>query len=130
MSMSNNRSRKSGQQPLQSQRQLKVAELISMSVINCLRKGKGLDIRLYDMPLTITKVKVSADLRIASCYFLPFNTKLALEDISDALESSKYVIRHYVTKEINLKYSPELRFFHDDAFLNAARVEQLLSNLK
>jgi len=113
----------------QSQRQLKVSQLISAAVIDCLRKGKRIDIRLLSMPLTITKVNISPDLKVANCYFLPFNTNLTRDIILEALEESKYVIRQHVTKEINLKYSPEIRFYYDQAFENAAEIEHLLKNL-
>jgi ribosome-binding factor A len=81
------------------------------------------------MPLTITKVNISPDLKIANCYFLPFNTTLPSDIILEALEESKYAIRQHVTKEINLKYSPEIRFYYDEAFENAAKIEQLLKDL-
>ena len=113
----------------QSQRQLKVSQLISAAVIDCLRKGKRIDIRLLSMPLTITKVNISPDLKVANCYFLPFNTNLSRDIILEALEESKYVIRQNVTKEINLKYSPEIRFYYDQAFENAVEIENLLKNL-
>ncbi len=113
----------------QSQRQLKVSGLISAAVIDCLRKGKRIDIRLVPMSLTITKVNISPDLKIANCYFLPFNTNLSSDIILEALEESKYAIRQHVTKEINLKYSPEIRFYYDQAFENAAKIEQLLKEL-
>lgn len=92
-------------------------------------KGKRVDIRLIPMPLTITKVSISADLKVASCYFLPFNTNLSRNEILEALEESKYIIRQYVTKEINLRYSPEIRFFYDQAFENAAKINLLLNKL-
>ena len=44
-------------------------------------------------------------------------------------EESKHIIRQYVTKEINLKYSPEIRFFYDQAFENAAKIDLLLNKL-
>ena len=113
----------------QSQRQLKVSGLISAAVIDCLRKGKRIDIRLVPMSLTITKVNISPDLKIANCYFLPFNTNLSSDIILEALEESKYAIRQHVTKEINLKYSPEIRFYYDQACENAAKIEQLLKEL-
>ncbi|MFK7967605.1 MAG: 30S ribosome-binding factor RbfA [Rickettsiaceae bacterium] len=113
----------------QSQRQLKVSQLISSAVVDCLRKGKRMDIRLISMPLTITKVNISPDLKIANCYFLPFNTILSSDVILEALEESKYVIRQHVTKEINLKYSPEIRFYYDQASENAAEIEDLLKSL-
>lgn len=119
-----------GGEKAQSQRQLRVAELIGASIISCIRKGRGLDTRLYNMPLTVTKVNVCADLSIASCYVVPFNTSLSKEEILDSLEKSKYVIRHYVTEEINLRYSPELRFFYDSSFENVEKVDKLFESFK
>lgn len=113
----------------QSQRQLKVSQAIQSAVTDVLRKGKGLDVRLFAMPLTITKVNISSDLKVANCYFLPFNTKLTSVEILAALDESKYFIRQHVTREINLKYSPEIRFHYDKAFENAAKIELLLKSL-
>jgi ribosome-binding factor A len=92
-------------------------------------KGKGIDMRLIPIPLTITKVNITPDLKVANCYFLPFNTKLSEEEILKALEESRHIIRQYVTKEINLKYSPEIRFFYDQAFENADKIDLLLNKL-
>ena len=92
-------------------------------------KGKGVDMRLIPIPLTITKVNITPDLKVANCYFLPFNTNLSRNEILEALEESKYIIRQYVTKEINLRYSPEIRFFYDQAFENAAKINLLLNKL-
>ena len=92
-------------------------------------KGKGIDMRLIPIPLTITKVNITPDLKVANCYFLPFNTKLSEEEILKALEESRHIIRQYVTKEINLKYSPKIRFFYDQAFENAAKINLLLNKL-
>jgi len=113
----------------QSQRQLKVSQIIGAAIIDCLMKGKGIDMRLIPIPLTITKVNITPDLKVANCYFLPFNTKLSEEELLKALEESRYIIRQYVTKEINLKYSPEIRFFYDQAFENAAKINLLLNKL-
>jgi ribosome-binding factor A len=110
----------------QSQRQLKVAGLINSALIDCFRKGKMLDPRLEPCPLTITKVNISPDLSVVNCFFLPFNTNYTTEQLLEALEASKYDIRAFVTKEVNLKYSPEVRFHYDLGFENTAAVEALL----
>ncbi len=123
-----------------SHRQERVAILINNALINALRRGKMVDERLINCPITITRIKVSGDLKTADCYFLPFNLKpldaetaKTLEakekDLLDALNKSKYAIRHFVTEEINLKYSPELRFHYDHSFDNAYKVEELLKRL-
>lgn len=109
-----------------SHRVQRVESLISGALIEVLRKGKQLDPLLINCPLSITKVEVTKDLKIAKCYFLPFNTNLTVEQLLEALEKSKFAIRDFVTKKINLKYSTEIRFYFDYGFENARLVDQYL----
>jgi len=112
-----------------SHRQQKLASIINETLIEILQRGKMLDTRLFDCPLTITKIIVTADLKIANCYFLPFNTKLTIDEIMDALNKSKNAIRNFVTNKINMKFSPDIRFHYDHGFDNAIKVEKLLKNI-
>ena len=57
---------------------------------------------------------------------MPFNTKLTVSDIEVALEQSRFAIRDYVTRQVNLKYSPEIRFYYDPTFENFETIEKLL----
>jgi len=59
-------------------------------------------------------------------FFVPFNTKLTVGDIEAALEQSRFAIRDYVTRQVNLKYSPEIRFYYDPTFENFETIEKLL----
>ena len=113
----------------QSQRQMKVSAAINAALISCFRKGSMLNAKLLDCPLTITKITVSGDLKLANCFFLPFNTKLSPAEILEALNESKFQIRKFVTQEINLKYSPELRFFHDNAFEQSLTLDKLIKKV-
>ena len=110
-----------------SHRVQRVESLIGEALIDVLRRGKQLDPLLINCPVSITKVEVTKDLKIAKCYFLPFNTTLTVDDIIAALDKSKFAIRDFVTKKINLKYSPEIRFYFDHGFDNANIVDQYLS---
>jgi len=110
----------------QSPRQQKVSHLINTAIMEYLRKGSIVDVRLIDYPITITKVTISADLKIANCFFLPFNTKYSADEILHALEESKHVIRKFVTSEIQMKFSPELRFHIDKGFENSILIDELL----
>ncbi|WP_017443060.1 30S ribosome-binding factor RbfA [Rickettsia gravesii] len=112
-----------------SHRQQKLASIINEALIEILRRGKMLDSRLFDCPLTITKVIITADLKIANCYFLPFNTKLTIDEIMDALNNSKNAIRNFITNKINMKFSPDIRFHYDHGFDNAIKVAHLLKDL-
>jgi ribosome-binding factor A len=113
-----------------SYRQQKVATLIHEALVDILRRGKMLDECLMNCPLTITRVKVSADLKIADCYFIPFNTSLTNQRINEGLNNSKYSIRNSVTEKINMKYSPEIRFHYDKGFDNASKVTELLKQVE
>ncbi|MCC8399968.1 MAG: 30S ribosome-binding factor RbfA [Rickettsia endosymbiont of Culicoides impunctatus] len=109
-----------------SSRQKKVATLINAALVEVLRRGKMLDERLINCPVTITKVLVTADLKVADCYFLPFNTAFNKIQLTESLNNSKYAIRNFITAKINLKYSPEIRFHYDHGFDNADKVDKLL----
>ncbi|MCC8368986.1 MAG: 30S ribosome-binding factor RbfA [Rickettsia endosymbiont of Oxypoda opaca] len=113
-----------------SHRQHKVATLINEALIEILRRGRMLDGRLLDCPVTITKVLVTGDLKLANCYFLPFNTNLKEAELMEALNNSKHAIRNFITQKINMKFSPDIRFHYDHGFDNAAEVERLLKQAK
>lgn len=110
----------------QSQRQLKVAQTIHSSLVECFWREGKLDYRLYSVPISIVEVNISPGLKVANCFFIPFNTELSISELLEALEESKYVIRNYVTHQVNLKYSPEIRFYYDEGEKNTILVEKLL----
>lgn len=112
-----------------SNRQLKVSGLIKLAIVEALQRGRVKDIRLINNPITITHVDVTSDLKMANCYILPFgNNKLSETELLEAFEESKYDLRKIVTSKVDLKYSPELRFFYDHDFDNASSVLQLLQS--
>ncbi|MCC2646425.1 MAG: rbfA [Rickettsiaceae bacterium] len=110
-----------------SQRQLRAANLIREALIEVLRNGKALDPRLITASVTVSDVKLSPDMKIATCFVLPFGlSKITEKDLIDALDASKYSIRALVTKKVNLKYSPELKFVYDSTFEQAFTIDKLL----
>lgn len=112
-----------------SYRQERVASLITEAIVQYFSKGQLIDKRLISMPCTITKVEVTSDLKIARCYFIPFNTKLTHTEILEALNNSKYAIRSFVTEKIALRYSPEIRFSYDLGFHNANLIQEILDKV-
>ncbi|MDX2050469.1 MAG: ribosome-binding factor A [Rickettsiaceae bacterium] len=110
-------------------RQLKVANLIKQILADVFSRKKGLDINLINNNITITRVEVTSDLRIAFCYFLPFGDFSLSDSITKSLEISKNIIRHQVTELAGLRFSPELKFRFDDGAKNAITVESTLQKL-
>lgn len=98
-----------------SQRQLRVAELIRRTLADVLARGDVHDPDLTRMPITVSEVRTSTDLKIATAYVMPLGGKdkqIALK----ALARNKAELRHLVGRELTLKYAPDLRFKLDETF--------------
>ncbi len=98
-----------------SQRQLRVGELIRHTLSDILSKGEVHDPELNRFSITVSEVRTSADLRVATAYVLPLGGRdaaLALE----ALNRNRTELRRLVVKGMTLKFAPELRFLLDETF--------------
>lgn len=98
-----------------SQRQLRVGELIRRTLSDVLMRGDVHDPTLNAMSITVGEVRVSPDLKIATAYVLPLGGKGA-EEALKALREHRHELRRMVSKEMTLKYAPELRFAIDETF--------------
>lgn len=98
-----------------SQRQLRVGELIRRTLSDVLMRGDVHDPALNAMSITVGEVRVSPDLKIATAYVLPLGGNGA-EEALKALREHRHELRRMVSKEMTLKYAPELRFAIDETF--------------
>ncbi len=80
--------------------------------------------------ITITHVKISGDLRIASVYFTALGDREAAEKSLVVLNRAKNFIRNEMAPHLKVRFIPELRFFIDDTFEYAQRIENLLKQIK
>lgn len=109
-----------------SQRQLRVGELIRRSLSEILQRGEVHDPDLSRMMITVGEVRVSPDLRIATAFVLPLGGR-DKEEALLALRKSKGELRHLITKNLTLKFSPELKFLLDDTFDQMDETRRLLA---
>ncbi len=110
-----------------SQRQLRVSEVIRRALSDILARGELHDPELADASITVGEVRMSPDLRHATAFVLPLggvNTPVVLK----ALARNRVEIRRLVTKQIDLKYSPELSFEPDRTFDQMDRTRELLDS--
>ena len=112
-----------------SQRMLRVAELIRHSVAESLARGDVLDPVLETHVVTVPRVRMSPDLKLATIFVMPLGGQDATEVIA-ALERNKKFLRGEVVRKVNLKFAPDIRFRMDDSFENAARIDALLNSPK
>ncbi len=112
-----------------SQRMLRVAELIRHSMAELLARGDVLDPVLEANVVTVPRVRMSPDLKLATIFIMPLGGQNGAEVIA-ALERNKKFLRGEVVRKINLKFAPELRFRLDESFDNAAKIDALLNSAK
>jgi len=80
--------------------------------------------------ITITHVKLSGDLGIASIYFTVLGNEDQVQKSIEVLNHANHFIRSEVASLVGMRLVPELRFFLDDTMAHAQRIEELLENLK
>lgn len=113
--------------PGPSQRQLRVSELIRRRLSDVLNQGDIHDPDLNRLSITVGEVRCSPDLRVATAYVLPLggdNRDEALE----ALRRNRHEIRRVVSRGLQLKFSPEIRFAIDETYDRLDDTRRLFSD--
>src|ERR1041384_5321619 len=80
--------------------------------------------------VTVTDVRVSENLRDASVYVTAEGTEAEKAEAMKALQKAAPYVRRQLGTALNLKYTPELHFVRDTVEEAAARVEELLSEIR
>ncbi|HEV2512828.1 30S ribosome-binding factor RbfA [Bosea sp. (in: a-proteobacteria)] len=110
-----------------SQRQLRVGELIRHALAEMLARGDIHDDVLAKHVITVPEVRLSPDLKLATCYIMPLGGQ-DIAAVLKALDGHKRHIRGEIAHKVNLKYAPDLRFRQDESFDEAARIDALLDS--
>jgi len=108
-----------------SQRQLRVGELVRHAVSEILSRGEVHDPVIETHLITVPEVRMSPDLRLATIYVMPLGGTDE-KDVLAALERNKRYLRGEIAHRVNLKFSPDIRFRIDEGFDEAERIERLL----
>ena len=109
------------------QRQLRAGELIRHALAGLLREEDLADPDLAGVSVTVTEVRMSPDLRHAHCFVEPLGGGHA-DEVVKALNRSAKFFRGRLGHLIDLKFTPDLRFLHDESFNEAARIDRLFDD--
>ncbi len=101
--------------PGPTQRQLRVGETIRRALADVLMRGDLHEPDLDGVTITVGEVRCSPDLKVATAYVLPLGGRDA-ERVLTALTRARGELRRQVTRAVDLKFSPELRFKLDETF--------------
>lgn len=80
--------------------------------------------------VTVTDVKVSADLRDATIFYTVYGSEEEAEDSAIALESSKGLVRSEVGKRTGIKFTPTVSFIRDALPTSVRVIDDLISVAK
>ena len=78
--------------------------------------------------ISVTKVKVTPDLKYAKVYISILNSKNTKETM-EGLKKSSGFIRTELAKRINLRNTPELTFVLDDSIEYGAKIDSILKDI-
>ena len=79
--------------------------------------------------ISVTKVKVTNDLKYAKIYVSILNSK-NINDTMEGLKKSAGFIRSELAKKVNLRNTPELIFEIDDSIEYGAKIDSIIKELK
>jgi ribosome-binding factor A len=109
------------------QRQLRAGELMRHSLVEILREEDFADPALEGVSVTVTEVRMSPDLRHATVFVEPLGGGHAAE-VVDALNRHAKFLRGRLGRSIDMKFTPDLKFLHDESFDEAQRMSRLFDD--
>ena len=80
--------------------------------------------------VTVTEVEVSKDLRAGKVYVSVLGTEEAWRSSLQALESARGFIRNWLSPRLRMRAVPHLSFHPDRSMAHAARIQQVLEELR
>lgn len=110
-----------------SQRQLRAGELIRHKLTEIFAREEFNDPALYGKSITITEVRISPDLKNATAFAAPLGGDDMKETV-EALNRAAGFVRGRLSREIDMRHTPNIRFVADDSYDEARRIEELLAS--
>ncbi|SMH35335.1 30S ribosome-binding factor RbfA [Mesorhizobium australicum] len=109
-----------------SQRMLRVGEQVRHALAEVLARGEVRDDVIEQTVISVSEVRMSPDLKIATAFVAPLAAK-DNDAVIKALAQNAKFIRGRVSGALRqMKYMPEFRFRLDTSFDNMAKIDRLL----
>jgi len=104
---------------------LRVGELVRHALAAMFARGEVEDETLRGVVVTVPEVRMTPDLKLANAYVMPLGGQHAPE-VVEALNRHRRFIRGRIAPQLDLKFAPDIRFFVDETFEEASRIDALL----
>ncbi len=109
----------------QSVRLLRIGEQVRHALAQVLLRGDLRDELLTNTIVSVSEVRVTPDLRQATAYVKALG-EADEQAVIKALASHAKYLRGEVAKQLQTKYTPDLRFRRDESFDAGARIDAIL----
>src|SRR5690606_40790893 len=93
------------------------------------------DPAMEGVSVTVTEVRLSPDLKHATCFVEPLGAGVEaaptaghVDEIIKALNAHAKFLRGVLGRHIDMKFTPDLKFRHDDSFDAAGRMDRLFND--
>ena len=104
----------------------RVADVIK-NELSVLLVQRARDPHLRD--ISISRVELSDDLRHAKIYYTMFQGQEKMAQVNRSLDKATGFMRSHLAKTLNLRFTPELRFWYDEEFEEVEKIEKLLDEI-
>jgi ribosome-binding factor A len=101
--------------------------LVRHALVEILREEDLQDEALRGVSVTVTEVRMTPDLKRAICFVEPLGGVHAQEVVAGLNRSSRF-LRGRLGHAVELRYTPDLKFLHDESFAEADRMNRLFSD--
>ncbi|MEK1871317.1 MULTISPECIES: 30S ribosome-binding factor RbfA [Rhizobium] len=109
-----------------SQRMLRVGEQVRAAITQVLQRGEVRDDVIEKTVISISEVRMSPDLKIATAYVTPLGVTDHDAVIGALNRNAKYIRGRLGSQLRQMKYMPEVRFRDDTSFDNYKKIDELL----
>lgn len=109
-----------------SQRMLRVGEQVRAALTQILQRGEVRDDLIESTVISISEVRMSPDLKIATAYVTPLGVADHTDIIAALNRHAKFMRGRLGPQLRQMKYMPELRFRDDTSFDNYQKIDALL----
>ena len=104
----------------------RVADVIK-NELSLLLVQRARDPHLRD--ISISRVELSDDLRHAKVYYTMFQGQNKMKQVGRSLDKATGFMRSHLAKTLNLRFTPDLRFWYDTEFEKVEKIDKLLDEI-
>ena len=113
-----------------SQRQIRFGEVIRSIISESLVRRDFFSAEIDMSIITVSFVKMSKDLRVASVYVTPLGGKNKVQMLQ-FLNDNKNIFQKFISQaKLRSKFTTKINFYIDDSFDEAEKIENLLLDQK